>query len=244
VAIEDDDVVIGLLLAPGLQLPAASIVRNLTGHGRVGSEDRGLRMREEMVLCFPRTLLDEIGSFQGIRTDVAAYIPRILEAENTHFVPRAKAEEDPSQKQIIPYVLIKKGDSYLHYVRGKGSGEKRLVAKGSIGIGGHINHGDESLFLTGLDFYEEALQRELHEELRMDGHFRTRVVALINDDSTPVGQVHFGIVHLCELGEENVSKGEACITDLRFLTLPELLDRRDRMETWSQRCLQFIAGQG
>lgn len=210
----------------------------------MGSEDRGLRMREEMVLCFPRTLLDEIGSFQGIRTNVAAYIPRILEAENTHVVPRAKAEEDPSQKQIIPYVLIKKGDSYLHYVRGKGSGEKRLVAKGSIGIGGHINHGDESLFLTGLDFYEEALQRELHEELRMDGHFRTRVVALINDDSTPVGQVHFGIVHLCELGEENLSKGEACITDLRFLTLPELLDRRDQMETWSQLCLEFIAGQG
>jgi hypothetical protein len=123
-------------------------------------------MREEMVLCFPRTLLDEIGSFQGVRTDVAAYVPRILEAGNTFFVRRAEAEQDPSRKQIIPYVLIRKGDTYLHYVRGKGSGEKRLVAMGSIGIGGHINHGDESLFLTGLDFYEEALQRELHEELR------------------------------------------------------------------------------
>jgi predicted NUDIX family phosphoesterase len=197
-------------------------------------------MREEMVLCFPRTLLDEIGSFQGIRTDVAAYIPRILEAENTHFVPRGQAEQDPSQKQIIPYVLIRKGDAYLHYVRGKGSGEKRLVAMGSIGIGGHINHGDESLFLTGLDFYEAALQRELHEELRMDGRFRTRTVGLINDDSTPVGQVHLGIVHLCDLAEENVSKGEACITDLRFLTLPELLERRDHMETWSQLCLDLI----
>jgi predicted NUDIX family phosphoesterase len=199
-------------------------------------------MRDEMVLCFPRALLDEIGSFQGIRTDVAAYVPRVLAAENTHFVRRASAEDDPSQKQIIPYVLIRKGDTYLHYVRGKGSGEKRLVAKGSIGIGGHINHGDESLFLTGLDSYDEALQRELHEELRMDGLFRTRVVALINDDSTPVGQVHFGIVHLCELGEENVSKGEACITDLRFLTLPELLGLRDQMETWSQLCLEFISG--
>lgn len=198
-------------------------------------------MREEMVLCFPRTLLDEIGSFQGIRTGVAAYVPRILQAENTHFVPRAKAEVDPTQKQIIPYVLIKKGDSYLHYVRGKGSGEKRLVDMGSIGIGGHINHHDESLFLTGLDFYEEALQRELHEELRMDGRFRTRIVALINDDSTPVGQVHLGIVHLCELGDENVSKGEACITDLRFLTLAELLQRRDRLENWSQLCLEFLA---
>jgi predicted NUDIX family phosphoesterase len=197
-------------------------------------------MREEMVLCFPRTLLDEIGAFQGIRTDIGAYVPRILEAGNTHFVRRAEAETDPSQKQIIPYVLIKKGDTYLHYVRGKGSGEKRLVAMGSIGIGGHINDGDESLFKTGIEFYESALQRELHEELRMDGHFATKIVGLINDDSTPVGQVHFGVVHLCELGDENVAKGEACITDLRFLTVPELLERRDQMETWSQLCLDFV----
>jgi predicted NUDIX family phosphoesterase len=197
-------------------------------------------MRDEMVLCFRRTLLDEIGSFDGVCADVSAYIPRILESGNTHFVRRAEAEHDPSEKQIIPYVLIKKGDAYLHYVRGKGSGEKRLVAMGSLGIGGHINHGDENLFLTGLEFYEEALQRELHEELRMDGRFETRVIALINDDSTPVGQVHFGIVHVCELGDENVSKGEACITDLQFLTLPELKARRDRMETWSQLCLDLL----
>jgi predicted NUDIX family phosphoesterase len=198
-------------------------------------------MREEMVLCFPRTLLDEIGAFQGVRRDVSAYVPRVLEAGNTHFVSRALAENDPSQKQIIPYVLIKKGDSYLHYVRGKGSGEKRLVSMGSIGIGGHINHGDENLFLTGLEFYEEALQRELHEELVMDGHFHTRIIGLINDDSTPVGQVHFGIVHLCELADENVSKGEACITDLKFLTVPELVERREQLETWSQLCLDLLA---
>jgi len=198
-------------------------------------------MADELVLCIPRPLLDEIGSFQGVQTDVARYVPRILEAQHTRFVARSLAENDPSLKQIIPYVLIRKGDALLHYVRGKGSGEKRLVSMGSIGIGGHINHRDESLFADGLEFYEEALQRELHEELRMDGHFRTKAIALINDDSTPVGQVHLGVVHLCELSEENVSKGEACITDLRFLTLPELLERREQMETWSQLCLDHVA---
>lgn len=197
-------------------------------------------MRDEMVLCFPRALLDEIGSFDGVSTNVSAYVPRILEAENTRFIPRSAAEDDPSYKQVIPYVLIRKGGSYLHYVRGKGSGEKRLVSLGSIGIGGHINHGDESLFLAGLQFYEEALQRELHEELRMDGRFETRAIALINDDSTPVGRVHFGIVHVCELGDQNVAKGEACITDLQFLTVAELRARRDRMENWSQLCLDLL----
>jgi predicted NUDIX family phosphoesterase len=76
----------------------------------------------------------------------------------------------------------------------------------------------------------------------MDGHFRTKIIALLNDDSTPVGRVHLGVVHLCELTDENVSKGEACITDLRFLTLSELQERRPQMETWSQICLDFVAG--
>jgi predicted NUDIX family phosphoesterase len=198
-------------------------------------------MTDELVLCIPRALFDEIGAFQGVEADVARYFPRVLEPQHTRFIPRSQAEEDPSWKQLIPYVLIRKGDTYLHYVRGKGSGEKRLVAKGSIGIGGHINHHDESLFQAGLDFYEEALQRELHEELRMDGHFTTRIIALLNDDSTPVGRVHLGVVHLCELSGENVSKGEACITDLRFLSIDELARRRDQMETWSQICLDFVA---
>jgi predicted NUDIX family phosphoesterase len=202
-------------------------------------------MPEELVLCIPRALFDEIGAFQGVRTDVAPYIPRILQAQNTKSILRSQAEHDPSFKQIIPYVLIRKGDRFLHYVRGKGSGEKRLVAKGSIGIGGHINYEDESLYRTGTEFYEEALQRELHEELKMDGHFRTQVVALLNDDSTPVGQVHLGVVHLCDLTDENVSKGEKAITELQFLTLDELRARRDQLETWSQICLDFIgAGAG
>lgn len=195
----------------------------------------------EQVLCIPRALFDEIGAFQGVTTEIDAYIPRILEARHTRFVPRAQAEQDPSHKQIIPYVLIRKGGRLLHYVRGKGSGEKRLVALGSIGIGGHINDRDQTLFGTGLDFYDNAVQRELHEELRMDGVFRTRVVGLINDDLTPVGQVHLGVVHLCELTDEHVSKGEPCITDLRFLTVPELVERRAQMESWAQLCLDFIA---
>jgi predicted NUDIX family phosphoesterase len=197
-------------------------------------------MAEELVLCVRRKLLDEIGAFHGIQSDISRYIPRILETGNTVTVPRSAAEHDPTFKQIIPYVLIHKGDTLLHYVRGKRSGEKRLVALGSIGIGGHINYDDRSLFQTGLESYEDALQRELHEELRMDGHFRTRIVGLINDDSTPVGQVHFGVVHLCELADENVSKGEACITDLRFLTVPELLERREQLENWSQLCLPLL----
>jgi predicted NUDIX family phosphoesterase len=163
-------------------------------------------MAEELVLAFPRRILDEIGDFQGIEFNAAHYIAAILNKANCRFLPRTMAESDPSYKQIISYVLIRKGNAWLHYVRGKTSGEKRLVDKSSIGIGGHINPHDQSLFDTGLDFYETAVQRELREELRMDGDFETRIVALLNDDSSTVGQVHFGIVHLCTLTDETVSK--------------------------------------
>lgn len=197
-------------------------------------------MREELVLTVPRSLLDELGAFQGIQLKVKSYLQHILDTRHTRFLPRSQAEEDPRFKQIIPYVLIKRGESLLHYVRGKGSGEKRLVAKGSIGIGGHINPVDESLFSVGREFYESAVERELHEELKMNGTFHHQISALLNDDSTPVGQVHLGIVHLCELSQENVSKGEACITGLQFLTLEELRSRREHLETWSQLCLDHF----
>ena len=197
-------------------------------------------MADELVLTCPRALLDEIGSFQGLTTNVDAYIPRILEAQNTRYIPRSTAEADPGFKQIIPYVLIRRGETLLHYVRGKGSGEKRLVAMGSIAIGGHINHRDEHLFGAGLDFYVEAVRRELREEIRIAGQPQMPVVALINDDSTPVGQVHLGVVHVCTLGDETVSRGESCITDLRFLTIAELQARREQMESWSQFCLDAM----
>lgn len=198
-------------------------------------------MAEELVLGFQRTLLDRLGDFQGIQFSVDFYVREILERGNTRFLPRSRAEEDSNFKQIIPYVLIRKGDRWLHYVRGKGSGEKRLVAKGSMGIGGHINPDDQSLFDIGRDFYETAVQRELHEELKMDGQFQTRIVALLNDDSTPVGQVHFGIVHYCELTDQNVAKGEASLTELSFLTSDDLRGRRDQLETWSQFCLDHLS---
>ena len=149
-------------------------------------------MAEEMVLVFPRQLLDTLGEFQGIQLDATRYIGSILDGGQTRFMPRSQAEENPEFKQIIPYVLIRQGDRWLHYVRGKASGEKRLVAKGSIGVGGHINPEDQSLFDSGRDFYDRAVQRELHEELHTDGEFRTRIVALLNDDSTPVGRGAFG----------------------------------------------------
>jgi predicted NUDIX family phosphoesterase len=203
-----------------------------------------MAIANENVLVFPRPLFEKLGIFQGFSAEVGRYLPVILEKKNNTFMPRAQAETNPAFKQIIPYVIITDGKSILHYVRGKKAGEQRLVAKGSIGIGGHINNEDETLFglnSFGLEAFQDAVKREVCEELSVQGEFDARPAGLINDDSTEVGQVHFGVVHVLFRTPEQVKKNEQVITQMEFIPIAELKAKREQMETWSQICLDNLA---
>jgi predicted NUDIX family phosphoesterase len=194
----------------------------------------------ENVLVIRRSLFDELGSFQGLNFEPEKYLKAILSRGSNFFIPRPEAETNPGYKQIIPYALIAFEKTVLHYVRGKKAGEQRLVAKGSIGIGGHMNETDESLFAMDEEAYRAGVEREVNEEIKIDSPFEDRIVALLNDDSTEVGLVHLGIVHIFKLKEPNVQKREAMITGLAFLTKEELMARRELLETWSQICVDAI----
>ena len=199
-----------------------------------------MAIADENVLVFARSTFEQLGIFQGFSPAVDRYLPAILDPKNNSFMPRAKAETDPNYKQVIPYVVITDGKSILHYVRGKKAGEQRLVAKGSVGIGGHINDEDHTLFAFGLQAFQDAVKREVCEELSIQGEFHARPVGLINDDSTEVGQVHFGVVHVLRCQPGQVQKKEQVITQVEFLPIQELKARREQMETWSQLCLDNI----
>ena len=195
---------------------------------------------DENILVIKRSLFDKLGSFQGLNFEAEKYLGVILSRGNNFFLPRAQAEKDPAYKQIIPYVLVAFENSVLHYVRGKKAGEQRLVAKGSIGIGGHMNETDESLFAMDEQAYRAGVEREVNEEINIETPFEDRIVALLNDDSTEVGRVHLGIVHVFKLKEPKVQKREAMITGLTFLTKEELMARRESLESWSQICLDSL----
>jgi predicted NUDIX family phosphoesterase len=195
---------------------------------------------QENVLVIKRTLFDELGSFQGLSFEPGEYLKAILSRGSNFFIPRREAENNPAYKQIIPYALIAFEKTVLHYVRGKKAGEQRLVAKGSIGIGGHMNETDESLFAMDEQAYRAGVEREVNEEIKIDTPFEDRIVALLNDDSTDVGRVHLGVVHIFRLKEPRVQKREAMITGLTFLTKEELMARRESLETWSQICLESL----
>ena len=197
-------------------------------------------MKDENILVVRRELIERLGMFQGLCFDVERYLPTLLARENNFFTPRAPAETNPSLKQIIPYVLIVHGEAIFHYVRGKKSGEQRLVAKGSIGIGGHMNDGDEGLFTLDHDAYLAAVQREVAEEMFIETPYTNHIVALLNDDSNEVGQVHLGVVHVFRLETNAARKRESVITEAGFVPIAELRERRDALETWSQLCLDGI----
>lgn len=200
------------------------------------------RYPDEKILVVSRALFDELGAFEGLSLEPERYLPALLDPENNYFLPRDDAEEDPGHKQIIPYAIFRHEDRFLHYVRGGGGGEKRLAAKGSLGIGGHINQEDfDAQAHLDKDTYTIGVEREIDEELNIEGGHTQRIVALINDDSNPVGQVHLGVVHLFELDSAAVTSNEDNITELEFLTLDELQARRERLETWSQHCLDGLS---
>ena len=193
----------------------------------------------EEVLVVERSLVERIGMFQGLTLDTDRYLPELLSPRNYRFVPRHKAEQDDSLKQLIPYFLICHEDRIWCYVRGKKSGEERLVAKASLGIGGHMNNQDLDLFDN---IYDRAAIRELEEEVVLPKGYTHKVVALLNDDLTPVGRVHLGVIHILRSPSADVSKREGVITESGFRTVSELKAMYDRLETWSQICLDQIDG--
>ena len=199
--------------------------------------------QEEQVLVVERKVLEQVGMFQGLKFDVDRYLRKLFVPGVLRFIPRSQAEADTGYKQLIPYVIMTYGGKYLSYIRGKRAGEARLVGHRSIGIGGHINPVDNEVPLFDTDYrelYRCAVNREVAEEVTVEATHSDQIVALLNDDSNEVGQVHLGIVHFWTLDSPNVSKQEQMITQMTFASPGELQEIRDTLETWSRLCLDHL----
>jgi predicted NUDIX family phosphoesterase len=127
------------------------------------------------------------------------------------FVQRDIAEYRPEWKQVIPYCVIRKGDMIWVMTRGDNGGEERLRGSSYIGVGGHVNPCDVQR--NGRDVWFNAMQREIEEEAEfLCGTLKitrgssfsyagdeVRLLGYINDDTNPVGAVHFGLVYEARL---------------------------------------------
>ena len=91
----------------------------------------------EQVLVVERKKIERyISGRNGLITECAQELFEIIKAEH-EFMPRDEAEQRPDYKQIIPYVILRRGDEVFVTRRLSKGGEARLHGKISIGIGGH-----------------------------------------------------------------------------------------------------------
>jgi predicted NUDIX family phosphoesterase len=210
---------------------------------------------DEKVLVIPTERFRAAGYFHGLRAADDAYRAAILDPSAFQFRARSEVETDPSFKQLIPYIVLTCGEAVFHYRRGSAGTEKRLQALRSVGIGGHISEADArpapredcagstvsgAGLNSGTDPYHTGMMRELTEEVELGCGFTERCVGFINDDRTPVGSVHLGVVHVFELEAPAARSREDALADAGFAKWTELLREAEQFETWSQFVLDYF----
>ncbi|PYJ07054.1 MAG: hypothetical protein DME25_04750 [Verrucomicrobia bacterium] len=79
--------------------------------------------------------------------------------------------------------------------------------------------------------------RVLKEEVEIEP-LGEAAVAVINDDSTEVGLVHFGVVHIVRVASENVAGRRKGIVAPEFVPIAEAIENAARYESWSRFCLE------
>jgi predicted NUDIX family phosphoesterase len=180
---------------------------------------------DEQVLVVPRVSIVRGAGWLGVRRGDLREALAIVERDGS-FLRRGDAEEDPAHKQVIPYLVLRDGERWFLMRRTKAGGDARLHDLYSIGVGGHLNPGDRDV--------AGGLAREWGEELVADFAPDYAPVGLLNDDTTPVGQVHIGFVYVADAGGRSVAIRETNKLEGRFATTDEVAAVRDGLETWSR----------
>jgi len=187
----------------------------------------------ERVLVIKADWVHSLQSARGFIADIHPDFFRELPSR-AFFIDRPAAEADPSYRQVIPYVLVRRNGKYLTVTRHNTQGEVRLHNKMSFGIGGHINPIDkderEGFFL------DAAMKRELSEELDTDnppGWGDLTPLGLICDDTVEVSRVHLGIVFRWDV-EEPINIREKDKMHGNYMSPEEIGAVHERLENWSK----------
>ena len=185
----------------------------------------------ELVLVVPRASMPDGAGWYGLRTDGLAGFPALVAADG-RFRPRAEMEVDPDFKQVIPYLVLRDGERYFLMQRTRAGADARLHDRYSIGVGGHLNPGDEDL--------DGGLRREWSEEVVADFVPEFELIALLNDDTTEVGAVHLGAVYVADAAGRPVTIRETEKLTGSFVAPAAVEMVADRLETWSRLVFEFL----
>ncbi len=192
---------------------------------------------EKKIMVVDRATLFADQYFQGFSpAEVMNYEQIVL--DHYFYEKRGQVEVMPQYKQPIAYVVIvqKTTGQVFAYQRSSKEAhynEKRLAGKWSWGIGGHIDKID----LDSENPIAASLQRELSEEVEIAEYDPPRCIGYINDDTTEVGSVHFGLLYLVMTDCKQVRPRDGEIAWGGFLSIKELEEIAESneaaVETWS-----------
>ena len=176
---------------------------------------------DEQILVVKSDVLFSSGKWQGLKADNLDYYVDLIK-KKCEFKRRGDMENDTSYQQIIPYVLFSFENKFFAYKYLDKAGEQRLVNNNyQLGVGGHINKED---VIDGADVLEEGMMREWSEEIDFKGRILSKkLVGILNDGSTPVEQVHVGLVYhfvgdSAEISIKETDKMEGTMIELKDLS--------------------------
>ena len=193
--------------------------------------------------------------FNGFVSEIGFYgIDDCHEARvrNTMLMEKDKSETSSTHKQIIPYILVCCPDEnkLMTYRRALSGGDARLRGLLSIGVGGHIEKTDIDASLTDTNI--KCVTRELREEIGLEGMSEGEIedqlihAGYVNEDETPVGKVHFGLVYVLNISKDIMDNGirindEETLHEVQFITFEELkaIDPTN-MEFWTRLVAPFV----
>lgn len=174
------------------------------------------------VVARPDALPD--GSWRGVRAVGSAEVDRLESL--AEYRPRDAVEPDPAFKQLIPYLVLRDGERWFLMRRTRAGADVRLHDRYSIGVGGHVNPGDDGI--------AGALLREWSEEVDAEFVPSFTPVGLLNDDTTEVGSVHLGIVYVADADGRPVAIRETEKLSASWASTADVSAVRESLETWSE----------
>ena len=185
----------------------------------------------EQVLGLARAAVPGGTDFRGVvERPFAPYLAALR--EHGTFRPRPEAEDDPTWKQVIPYLVLRDRESIFLMRRTRAGGDVRLHDRYSIGIGGHVNPEDADV--------HGGLVREWREEIEADFVPAFEPLGVLNDDDNAVGAVHLGLVYAAAADGRPVAIRERDKLEGQFATWAEVAAVADKLETWSALLFEFL----
>lgn len=211
-------------------------------------------MKKETIMVFLSEQLNEQLNLNGVEREIVPYDGNIHDffSDDANqflaFVDRRIAESSNFKdrpytrlfRQPITYFTISRLDRKVAvYQKIKGTGEKALLGKMSVGFGGHMDlidvNPDDVDFFVG---YISAQLRELDEEVDLTGieyHSRAAIKGLVVDNTNEVGKDHIGFYSTIQLKSdpETLVLKEPAMQFVGWMSYEEVLEQKDQFENWS-----------